>query len=302
MTELRFRATTNADAIAGPSPFGPNGTVKLEWRTEPRNCRIGHCVYCRSTAGLTDEHSVPYSIWGVDRLIGASCQNCSGATQKIEDYAYRRLLAKSRELMNAPTRKAKRTGRWNGSGTLYKSDKEEEIPLPLALPLLIMPFPEYLPRSVTGRPRSQLHDRMRFSVNDLVGRGPSGSDQWTTEPYKIDHDKFLRAIAKIAYCEFIRMFDNTYVNEEVSDYIVRGVGDPSFIVGGKHGDPPDKNLHSIEHMLGRWQVPSTRTGYSLLARVRLFSFLNTPSYYVWLGDIAEAKYAISTISAPINEF
>lgn len=45
---------------------------------------IGFCIYCLSTAGLSDEHVIPKGLGGMRTLLNASCENCSKITSKFE--------------------------------------------------------------------------------------------------------------------------------------------------------------------------------------------------------------------------
>lgn len=65
---------------------------------------IGHCIYCRSTEELSDEHVIPYSLGGRIILNKASCADCARITSDFERKLARDLLGPVRAKEGAPSR------------------------------------------------------------------------------------------------------------------------------------------------------------------------------------------------------
>jgi len=67
---------------------------------------IGQCIYCGSTANLTEEHVVPYGLAG-HRLIleDASCRPCAKTTGAFEGAVLRGFMLKARTVAGLPTRR-----------------------------------------------------------------------------------------------------------------------------------------------------------------------------------------------------
>lgn len=68
---------------------------------------VGQCIYCRTFAtaegSLSDEHIVPFGIYGKQVLEKASCRNCAAITSAFEG-KFMQDLAGVRNVIGFPTR------------------------------------------------------------------------------------------------------------------------------------------------------------------------------------------------------
>jgi hypothetical protein len=107
--------------------------------------RIGECIYCGSTANLSDEHAVPYAINGPWTLLEASCGDCRDITHRFERDMARGLLPAIRAVFRMQTRRPKERPKTlplllvvNGE------DQFIQVPLnefPVFLPIIQLPPP-----------------------------------------------------------------------------------------------------------------------------------------------------------------
>ena len=114
---------------------------------------IGFCIYCGTTANLTDEHVIPYGLAG-DRLIleMASCQSCARITSRLERAVLRGFMLKARTVASLPTRRPKQRPK---SFPLQASDGKElkTFTLPVANYPALLQLPRLVPPGfLAGRP------------------------------------------------------------------------------------------------------------------------------------------------------
>ena len=81
--------------------------IKLE--TDPRivYAAVGHCIYCPDdgSAGLGDEHIIPYSLNGTQILPQASCRKCEKITSYLEGFISRDVFHQLRAAADMRTRR-----------------------------------------------------------------------------------------------------------------------------------------------------------------------------------------------------
>ena len=66
---------------------------------------VGSCIYCGSTANLSDEHIIPLGLGGRFVLPQASCSTCSEKTSKLERTCLRTMYGPLRLLYGLPSRR-----------------------------------------------------------------------------------------------------------------------------------------------------------------------------------------------------
>jgi hypothetical protein len=277
---IQFRATTSGQADGGEQ----SQSFNLKW-VKPSHVRVDECIYCGSKLDLSDEHSVPYSIWGNSKLVAGSCEECRLKIQPHEDYVFRYLWAKPREFYQAPTRKAKKERRWSGQSEITDDEgKIIDVPVAHALPLLLTPYYDFLPENLhTGEFGS---GEKRISVVPLTNTGAS-IQRYTTDDIFVSHERFSRVCAKIAYGEYIRSHDKYFRSPSVSGFIVDGVGEAKNFCGAISGEPSDDRIHSLGYKIFRRRDANAPD--RLACRLRLFSFLAVPTIFVDLGEISAKR-------------
>lgn len=277
---IRFRATTGGDKR--------NEAQATSWKlkqTAPLRYDIGECIYCSSAQELTNEHTLPYSIWGNGVLVGASCKHCQTLIQPQEQYVLRYLWRKPRELLGAPTRKAKKTGDWTGDAKIYDDEGcEILVPVAHALPLLLTPYYAGIP--VGLNPKEERPASKELAVTVLTNAGAEVS-RYTTDDLFISHRRFARVAVKIAYSEYILRFNPAFRSAAVSAFICRDEGDPVDFCRAVQEDKPDECLHFVGFKAMR--CDGDPTSDRLACRLRLFSFLGVPTFFIDLGPIDVAS-------------
>jgi hypothetical protein len=120
-------------------------------------------------------------------------------------------------------------------------------------------------------------------------------------PSKFRHvpESFARLLAKIGYCHMLTLLDPGDFRPICLPYILGEKRNASYIVGGAFDlAPAEPHNGYVLNTLG-----FIETGrMMLLAEIRLFSNLHTPTYHVVVGDVqgAEKIEALLKMLAPIN--
>lgn len=254
-----------------------DGTVYIP--QVPKSPTIGECIYCGSKANLTDEHTIPFALFGVATLKKASCRDCAVKTQKVEQRLLRDTFGQVREYLQFPTRKARKSGRWMGTRPVADKRNGDVTQRPLAegVIALYLVFPDYFPRALRAEPADDRH-RKRSAVfirlNDAEQLMPDHyEDGWTS----FNSADIERCIAKIALCEAIRVVDESIRDPVLSQFILDGEGDSSDFLGAIATHKATNDMHRVDHQKLTKQGSNA---VALMTTVELFSFLPSPSYKV----------------------
>jgi hypothetical protein len=112
-------------------------------------------------------------------------------------------------------------------------------------------------------------------LNDLVATlPPDFEDGWTS----VNSTDLERCIAKIAFCEAIRVVDASIRDRSVSRFITKGEGDSSSFLGAVMPGEVTDDMHRITH--NRVRGRDGEQGW--MTNVRIYAFLPTPLYSVVL--------------------
>lgn len=257
-------------------------TLKLNMGVKEGSIKVDSCIYCGTKNTLTKEHTIPKGLWGTNVILDGSCKHCATLTSKVELLALKHSLDRAREYLGATSRHSKKRGTWNGKTNL-ENERGENFALPIASVAQFALFPSfpYLPRGLSleqEREKHQRHDLMIIPLNKAQDLAASGA--WGPA-FKIDPHVWARFIAKVAYSEYIRVFDTNFRSEKISNFILHGDADKSFFVGGRSGGPKVLYMHNVSFSA----FAREGGGFAIVSYVRLLTFAGSPSYLVYLDDI-----------------
>lgn len=245
----------------------------------PNSPTIGECIYCGSKAGLSDEHTIPYALFGVAVLKKASCRDCSVKTQKVEQRLLRDTFGQVREYLQFPSRKARKSRRWSGTRPVRdkRTGEATQLPLTHGVIALIMVFPDYPPRALRGEPRDERHDKRSATFINLNDAGQPMPDDLEDGTISFNSADIERCVAKIALCEAIRTVDQGIRDPVLSRFILNGEGDSSEYLGAAPTHNITNDMHRVIH-----QKLTSNAGdaVGVMTTVELFGFLPSPSYQV----------------------
>lgn len=277
-------------ALGEPIPGAAGNKATVYIQQSEKSVVIGHCIYC-GTSGrrgeLTREHSIPYGLFGIATLGDASCDDCARETQRLEQRVLRDWFGPAREYLAFPTRKAKKDSRWTGEantftleGALADTRKVEEAGV-----FLPLTFPNYLPRDLTPSSSPNAYDKRSLMLIPLSA--PERTDQNYSNWYKFNATDLERVVAKIAYCEAIRLVDPALKDQRLARFVLGQESESCDFIGAKTGEKPTDTIHEVSFSRLAERRPPWRK--FLLCNVRLFSFLPTPTYQVLIRENAEAR-------------
>lgn len=255
--------------------------ITLGTTVQAGNVDVHQCIYCGTTDELTDEHTIPYALWGGWVLRKGSCRRCAILTSQIERKVASVALARFREGINAPTRHSRKRKLWNGTVQLT-GDSGEVVDAPIwATPQFgLFPQFDYLPRGVFQDAKTEKNEKVSIAFVQTSDRQHSSLAGLWSKSIPFNSKDWSRLLVKIAYGEYIRSIDNKYRSEEVSNYILHGTGDSSYFVGGKLDDSKINHLNDVAFCT-IWEGGRC----PIIVYIRLFSFMQSPAYMVYLGDL-----------------
>ncbi|MFM9903042.1 MAG: hypothetical protein ACKVQJ_00555 [Pyrinomonadaceae bacterium] len=260
-----------------------------------RSTYVGECIYCGSTENLTDEHAIPLALQGNRLLREASCLRCNKVTTRFERSILRNSMLATRTVLGMPTRKKK--NRPETLPMIFVRDNirtEEQVPVDDAIPSLILPelgppevYPEighaYGLRAGVFEVKNHLPvDRVTDEhIRMLLKKYKADAVE---TPFEINHQAFLRLLAKIAMTEAIgffglRNFEKIYVRNAVlgKDRTQWWVGSDGFYDIHFQGGFDD-SAHVIAAVRPRGQR-------EVWIRIKLWNKSITPEYIVVVGNL-----------------
>jgi hypothetical protein len=244
---------------------------------------FGECIYCGVSADdveLTDEHIVPFSLGGNAVILDGSCKACAAETTKIENELGRKVFWDLRTHMNAPTRRKKERPKVLPFTYSIAGGAAQTKTVPVADHPYFTPMPVWgLPGLLEGRPPSaqfQEHKAHVFywippNIKETLGLEDGVPAEIPFPEFQIDHHRFARAIAKIAYCQTVAQFGlHNFRRLILPELILGRYPHVPYYVGCKLEDPPPPSDRSVLHVI---QVGKERVnGIALVVTtVRLFA-------------------------------
>jgi hypothetical protein len=255
----------------------------------------GVCIYCgRADIPLSDEHVVPFGLSGAIILPKASCLSCARITGPlVEGAALRGALFHLRNKYKLPTRRPKeRPDRFKLK--IYSNDKSFRYAyLPTSeLPFASWALPDFgWPSFLTNRPPDEgARLRCSFSVADVQNLSIYSHDGNPVGfQVALNVDLFARMIVKIAYSYLAGEVGVDNASADLRSVVLGNRTIYRDIVGTVEPcEPPRQYLYEIEPI-----TYITPLGIELACvKIRLFSYLGTPTYIVVAGSEKRLKFSV----------
>jgi hypothetical protein len=244
---------------------------------------FGECIYCGAKADeveLTDEHIVPFSLGGNAVILDGSCKVCAAETTRIENEVGRKVLLDFRTHANVQTRRKKRRPTELPFTYALADNEQRTMTVPIADHPYFTPLPVWgLPGLLQGKPPTAQFEHYKAhvfywippSMQQTLGLKPGEHAQLPFPEFRINHEYFARAIAKIAYCQAVAQFGLHEFRRLVLPNLILGrYPCIPYFVGCKIDDPPPPTERSVMHVIqvGFEQIHRMRLA---IATVRLFA-------------------------------
>jgi hypothetical protein len=223
---------------------------------------FGECIYCGAKATdveLTDEHVVPYSLGANAVIIDGSCKACAGETTKLEDVVGRKVLWDMRTHIGEQTRRPKERPKTFKFKASIAGREMQEFEVPVADAIFFTAYPVWgLPGILTGAQPSaefkeyKAHAFYWYSENlgKILGAMEGESIEIPFPNFRIDHHKFARAIAKVAYCQTILKYGLHGFRRLVLPGLILGrYPNVPYFVGSALIDPPKRLDGKVKHAI-----------------------------------------------------
>lgn len=262
--------------------------------------KIGRCIYCPETDGLSREHIVPYFLGGRMELKDASCDKCADITKKFEQTCAHDIFGPLR-LISGIRGRHKNKRPTHLEVVVEYPDRTETVKIPVdEYPVVSIPMPILPPPGLrvgrTEQPRVMDLQYEKISVSTLdryIGFRDQLADLGATTahvPMRFQFNAFLRLLAKIAHGITVANFGLGSFEPMLPDLIL-GQQDNNLghLIGGTDASmPTDNEKHSGPkdgedfHKIAVARIPINGSVF-MVCRIQLFCVFDMPVYEVIVG-------------------
>jgi hypothetical protein len=244
---------------------------------------FGQCIYCGAAAdqvALTDEHIVPFSLGGNAVILEGSCKACASETTKLEDEIARKVFLEFRTHVDAPTRRKKKrakelpfTFKSAGGEAETKTVRVADHPFFASMPVWGLPglLDGKLPSAEFEHHKAHVFYWLPPNIREVMGLADGVVGEIPFPEFRINHQRFARGIAKIAYCQAVATLGlHNFRHLALPDLILGRYPNIPYFVGCKIEDPPQPADRSVAHVI---QIGIEKVNDILLVvgTVRLFA-------------------------------
>lgn len=253
--------------------------------------QVGICIYCGSTAALSDEHIIPFGLGGRFVLRDSSCQTCSAKTSRLERTCLRAMYGPLRLLYGLPSRRKRgrpetlqlKTKRTEASEWEYVPVPQERFPFLVTFPYFQAPgaLTDAVESAAAGPVTQRLWIRGASSHHDfdeLLQSLAAELGVHTVMPEsKAEVPAFCALLAKIALAYLAAETCAVIPNSRLAQIALGANMDNClhYIGSLATDEPPSGSLHELS-------LSSSARGNCVVVRVRLLAKLGTPTYFVVL--------------------
>ena len=250
----------------------------------------GRCIYCRKLGDadniLSDERVVPLSLNRKIIIDAASCRDCKARTSSIIGHCSRTMFDILRSRHNYKSRKHQKRLREARFPVQLGSDESAAIKMvpagshPLQVVLPVFNFPEIL-SGQKPKPHWGQISLLGISSRRVLEAIAKAGITKISSTHNLNPATFSRMLAQIAHGIGVIQ----YGLDGFRPFLIRHIlhGDPyasHFIGCAEERQPTDeKTEHDIE-----MRVLTATHHHLIIAKIRLFSYLPTPTYVVVVGQ------------------
>lgn len=269
----------------------------------------GRCIYCGAISGLSREHIVPFGIQGDLILPDASCKDCSRITSALETSLLKDSFGLIRNRYGFRTQNNKKRHK-KTEFEFYRIDENSNKVAILTdgqyVPLVSWALPFISEPGLMFRNQAKNHTindetmivTSEHDINEMRRLAGDGNE-FEFLSGTLNLEKFYRAIAKIAHSFGVATLGLDAYKWILPEIIIDGHEDIRKFVGGlKKIEPVENLIYFIT--LGTCFIDGK---HLLLAKIRLFCYLATPTYIAVLAENVPAGIVLpdwSTYRKPIR--
>jgi hypothetical protein len=238
----------------------------------------GVCIYCGwdGDGDLRDEHTVPYSLGGDAKLVGASCSDCEGVTSYLDGYLANAIFGHLRVHINLQSRSGHPE---TLPAVVELAEGERAIDFATPDHPFFLNMPIWRPPGVMlgklisegfGPPGPFTYWYVPPNLRDTIGLkdGDIARVIDTSRPHNLT--TFARALAKIAYCNAVMRYGLDEFRPLVLPDIIRGrYRNVAYFVGSDPTQPGPPYPRGQQHSVGLGDLIYSHLKL-LTASIRLF--------------------------------
>jgi hypothetical protein len=272
---------------------------------------VGRCVYCGSNGEngvLSDEHIVAFSLGADTVLPQASCKACAKITSYLEGYAGREIYGPLRVHYEIQSRRKKIQLKdvpvefETASGVQTRLIPRANLPAFLVLPIL-PPAGRFFGREPRPIASGDPWVWYELDYKEQMKRFQQPGDVRWRLPLRWNSYPFARMLAKIAHTVAIARLGIDSFEPFLPPFILGN--DPklgSYLIGGADGPTeteqlPKGRFRALFHHIEFCAMDAPGMPRILVAKIRLFSFTGSPSYYAIVGEPGPSAMAQLTVNA-----
>jgi hypothetical protein len=244
----------------------------------------GQCIYCGVSAQkLSKEHIMPRGLIGNTILPKSSCGTCATITGRVEQFCLRNMFGVIRSSLNFPSRHKKDDPKIpieiqyvNGTRSLIYV-KSSEYPFLLTLPK--MPVARHLRElSDNGHSSVEIEPWVSFDEPSMISFAMKNNAVEVAPTVQFQLDFFSRMLAKIAHSFVAAEIGIDGFHPFLPQFILgKGRSNPNQFIGCTNEKEEESNsLYDVS-------ILKLESKY-IVVLIRLFSFLNSPTYHVVVGN------------------
>lgn len=257
---------------------------------------VNRCIYCGETGNsLSDEHIIPYGLYGEMVLQKSSCKKCSKITSQFEQTVLRTMFGATRIHLGLRTRRPKERPKQLTTfvGSLENFERKDVSirDHPHAMTMVMIPPPKIL-----GRTGGVKEGGIKVWVRDIQGNTNERASHIGENVHIrniIPLYDFCRLMAKIAHSYTVALLGIDSFQPTLVDFILGRKQNVFDFVGGPDETtdfPKDESLLHQIALSGRSNPSRPDLPSIIIADICLFSCFGAPSYQAVVGkQISKTK-------------
>ena len=272
---------------------------------------LNECMYCGDMEDLTDEHIIPYALWGDIILPKSSCKSCAEITSKIERKVLKGFMQDTRNVANAPSRRKNKRPKSVERILLNQDGTSIQKTFYIDETYSILTVPEFSKATIFGGESITQginvigHQQLAFGVNMLEFLDNNNA-QGIQESTSIDVVSFARLLAKIAYGMAV-LHNGIFPREEcpILPIILNKSNDVGFWIGSSNilkYKSESKHLVATKNQKYNFDNVHTRSSIQLFNGSGLTAFEVAVRVPNWKNIYGKSISLIDTNNREENEF
>lgn len=246
---------------------------------------LDECMYCGSKSKLSDEHLIPFSLFGKLILPKSSCEACAAMTSKIERKVLKGFMFDARLAGDFPSRRKRKRPQTLKTNIISKNKKviEKEVRITEGPGFLMLPT--FAPATVLYRQPPT--NGINISGQELLSFGKNIFDFVLENNAKgikcesnIEVTEFAQLLAKIAYGYLVAELGQFPRGETPLLRLIRGESDDGGCWVGSYNYTLSVETKGPQHALAIFPFQNDKNETGFVVRIKLFANTGCTGYEI----------------------